>query len=367
MTTSNHTLGAARAAFAGAAVFVLTACGADDASSPGAGARGEGRASLPVRAFEVSQRDLSRNIQLASPVEPLRTVQLAARTEGIIEAVQVEAGDQVVAGQLLAQIDVSEQRAELTRAQAALREAEATFERLRRLRDRDYIDEASFVTAQSELDVARSDVELWQTRVDFGRITAPVDGYVIGRMVEPGAAIARLGTAFAIANLDELVTRIGVSELDVTEIRAGDRVPIQIDALKTAPPIDGRVRRVFPAADGASRLVTVEIELPNAYALGVRPGYLARADLRVDYKKDVLAVPAGAVGMGDPSYVMVIDQDNQLVRRAVTTGIIRGDWREIVGGVEPGDTIVSSNPLDLAEGDRVRIVDTLTDRQSASG
>jgi RND family efflux transporter MFP subunit len=344
---------------------LLAACGGEQASSPGA--RSEGRPSLPVRAFEVSRRDLSRHIQVASPVEPLRTVQLAARTDGIIESVAVEAGDRIEVGQMLAQIDVSEQRAELARAEAALREAEANFERLRRLRDRDYIDEASFVTAQSELDVARSDVELWQTRVDFGRITAPVDGYVIARMVEPGAAITRLGAAFELADLDALVARIGVSELDVSELRAGDRVPVRVDALKDAPPIDGRIRRVFPSADGASRLVTVEIELPNAYALGVRPGYLARADLQVDYKQDVLAVPAGAVGMGDPSYVMVIDQQNQLLRRAVTTGIIRGDWREILGGLEPGDTIVSSNPLDLAEGARVRIVDTLNDRQSVSG
>jgi RND family efflux transporter MFP subunit len=354
-----------RLAFVTLFAALLTGCGADEPTPTGA--RSEGRPSLPVRAFEVSRRDLSRHIQVASPVEPLRTVQLAARTEGIVDSVAVEIGDLVEAGQVLAEIDVSEQRAELTRAEAALREAEATFERLRRLRDRDYIDEASFVTAQSELDVARSDVELWQTRVSFGRIIAPADGYVIARMVEPGAAISRLGAAFELADLDALVARIGVSELDVAELRAGDRVPVRVDALRDAPPIDGRIRRVFPAADGASRLVTVEIELPQAYALGVRPGYLARAELRVDYKQGVLAVPAGAVGMGDPSYVMVIDQENQLVRRAVATGIIRGDWREIVGGLEPGDTIVSSNPLDLAEGARVRIVDTLSERPSASG
>ena len=358
MKTANAITGSIRTAGLTAAFVLLVGCGSDDPPAPGA--RGEGRPSLPVRAYEVKRRDLSRHIHVASPVEPLRTVQLAARTEGIIESVEVEAGDRVESGQILARIDVSEQRAELARAEAALREAEANFDRLRRLRDRDYIDEASFVTAQSELDVARSDVALWETRVDFGRITAPVDGYVIGRMVEPGAAITRLGTAFELADLDELVARIGVSELDVAELRPGDRVPVRVDALKNQPALEGVIRRVFPAADGSSRLVTVEIALPAAYALGVRPGFLARAELRVDYKQDVLAVPAGSVGMGDPAYVMVIDLDNQLRRRAVSTGVIRGDWREIVGGLEPGDRIVSSNPLELAEGDRVRIVDTLS-------
>jgi len=79
----------------------------------------------------------------------------------------------------------------------------------------------------------------------------------------------------------------------------------------------------------------------------------------VDYKENVLAVPAGSVGMGEQQYVMVINDDSELVRRAVSTGVIRGDWREILGGLEPGDQIVSSNPLDLAEGDLVRVVDMI--------
>lgn len=343
--------------FALVAAALVAGCG--EQGTEGGGGYERPERTLPVRSYEVQMRDLSRRIQVSAPVEPLRSIRLAARTDGILDSVLVEAGDRVEAGQLLAQIDVSEQRAELARAEAALREAEATFERLGRLRNSDYIDEASFVTAQSELDVARSDVELWRTRVSFGRIVAPVDGYIIDRMVEPGAAIGRLAAAFELANLDELVARIGVSELDVSDIEIGDEVPIRIDALDEQPPLDGTVRRIFPAADGVSRLVTVEIVLPDAYALGVRPGFLARADLLVDYKQGVLAVPAGSVGMGDPSYVMVIDESNQLVRRAVSTGIIRGDWREIVGGLEPGDRIVSSNPLELAEGDLVRVVDTL--------
>jgi len=342
---------------AGLALIALTGCGSEPESSGSSWTRE--RSSLPVRAYEVSQRDLSRRIQLSSPVETLRTIDLAARTAGIVREVFVEAGDRVEAGQLLAELDVREQRAELARAEAALSEAQTNFDRLKRLRDSDYIDEASFITARSALEIANSDVELWRTRVDFGRIVSPIDGHVIGRMVEPGAAIGSLATAFEIANLNELVVRIGVSELDVGEILVGSEVPMRIDALRDVGPLGGTVRRIFPAADGASRLLTVEISLPEAFERGVRPGFLARADLLVDYKQDVLAVPAGSVGMGEQQYVMVIDENSELVRRAVTTGVIRGDWREILGGLEPGDRIVSSNPLDLAEGDLVRIVETL--------
>jgi len=338
-------------------VVMLSACSSE--SEPTGQQNTRERSSLPVRAYEVSQRDLSRRIQLSSPVETLRTIELAARTAGIVREVFVETGDRVEAGQLLAELDVREQRAELSRSEATLREAQANFDRLKRLRDSDYIDEASFITARSTLEIAESDVELWHTRVDFGRIVSPIDGHVIGRMVEPGASIGNLAPAFEIANLNELVVRIGVSELDVGEIQVGTQVPLRFDAIRDSDPMAGTVRRIFPAADGASRLLTVEISLPGAFKRGVRPGFLARADLLVDYKQNVLAVPAGSVGMGEQQYVMVINESSELVRRAVTTGVIRGDWREILGGLEPGDQIVSSNPLDLAEGDLVRVVETV--------
>ncbi len=350
-------LGWSLVAALGFLAIVLAGCSSEDTSQTSARDRPRAESTLPVRAYVVERRTLERRVQIAASVEAMRSIQLAARTDGVVSEVAVEAGDRVKAGQLLARIDVSEQRAELARAQAALREARANFERLDSLRARDFVDAASLLTARSTLDVARSEVELWQTRLDFGRIEASIDGYVIARMIEPGAAIGRLQPAFELADLDQLVLRVGVSELDVGSIEVGSEVAVSVDALGAEAKLSGRVRRVLPAADSASRLVSVEIELPSAYARGVRPGYLARADLQVEQKRDVLAVPAGAVGMGSSQYVMVINDEDSLVRRAVTTGIVRGSWREITDGLQPGDRIVSTSPLELAEGERVRVVD----------
>jgi membrane fusion protein, multidrug efflux system len=101
----------------------------------------------------------------------------------------------------------------------------------------------------------------------------------------------------------------------------------------------------------------VEVAIPDAAAQGVRPGYLARAELLVDRRERALAVPAGAVAeLGNGHYVMVIGGDERLERRPVTPGITRGGWQEILEGLAPGDRVVATNPLDLSEGTRVRIV-----------
>jgi RND family efflux transporter MFP subunit len=351
------------AALAVALVLLLAACGGGSpAPSPGGpGGRGGGweDRQLPVRAYTVARRTLEREVLVAGTVEPLRSIALAARTEGVVERVRVEAGDRVRAGELLATIDVREQQAELARAQAALTEARTNFERLDALRDRNFVDQASVVRAKAALEVAETDVKLWQTRIDFGRIEASIDGVVIERRIEPGAAVARLAPAFELADLDQLVLRLGVSELDAAGIAAGTEVPVVIDALGDTA-VEARVRRVFPSADRTSRLVTVELALPGAYAThGVRPGYLARARFSVDRRSEVVAVPAAAVALGSEPYVMVIGAEGKLERRPVRVGVVQGDWREIVEGVSEGEQLVATSPLDLADGDAVRVVESV--------
>lgn len=334
---------------------LLVACGSQ--SEPGSGASQRER-TLPVQGYEVHPRDLSRVIQVSASVEPFRTIRLASRTEGVLTEVMVEAGDRVQAGQVLARIDVREQRAELSRSQARLDEKRANFERMEQLKERDYIDAASYEGARAELEIAGSEVELWRTRVDFGNVASTIDGTVVGRYIEPGEAISRHEPLFSIADLSSLVLRPGVSELDVGNLRMGDAVVLYIDAVSRQVPVPGVIRRIFPAAEVDSRLITVEIEIPDALAAGVRPGFLARAQLLVDSRDGVLAVPAGSVAeSSDEHFVMVVNGDDRLERRVIEPGILRGPWREVLGGLENGEVVVSANPMEMSPGERVRVVD----------
>lgn len=313
--------------------------------------------SLPVQAAEVVPRDLSRTIRVSAPVEPLRTVRLATSIEGIVSAVLVEEGDTVRSGEVVARLDVAEQRAELARAQARQEEREAHLARLDDLRRRDYVDAGTFDAARAELAIAGSEVELWQTRVGFGTLRASAGGTVIARHVEPGEAVSRHAPVVDLADLEQLVLRLGVSELDVVALRPDAPVQVAVDALAAGQQIDGQIRRIFPAAESASRLVVVEVALPDAAAQGVRPGYLARAELLVDRRERALAVPVSAVAeLEEGHYVMLIGNDDRLERRPVRIGIARGAWQEILEGLAPGDRVVATNPLDLSEGARVRIV-----------
>ncbi|MCC5854535.1 MAG: efflux RND transporter periplasmic adaptor subunit [Idiomarina sp.] len=150
--------------------------------------------------------------------------------------------------------------------------------------------------------------------------------------------------------------RPGVSERDIRHLSVGQEVPVRLDA---DPNVEwtGTIRRIFPAADANSRLIHVEVLLPpESYEQGVRPGFLARLPLLVDPRPDAVAVPAAAVGEdGDERYIYVV-RDERLHKQIITTGVTRGQWTQVEEGIAVGDIVLATNPIDMRDGTRVRIV-----------
>ncbi|MEA5444932.1 efflux RND transporter periplasmic adaptor subunit [Gammaproteobacteria bacterium AB-CW1] len=310
----------------------------------------------PIAAVEVTPRDLSRQISLSAAVEPYTRIRLASRASGLVQTVFVEEGDRVEAGALLAQLDMSEEEAELERASARREEAELEYERTASLLERGDVTEVEYQRARTELRAARSEVLLWETRLEFGRILAPRDAVISDRLIEPGEAVSAQDALFELVDMTRLVLRPGVSELDVVHLSQGQAVPVSLDAMPDNP-FEGEIRRIFPTAESGSRLIRVEVSLPEEAAdAGVRPGFLARIRLAVDRRPDALAVPASAIGEEDDKRYVYVVRDDRLHHRTVETGVTRGNWTEIQSGLEEGDIVLATNPIEMSDGQAVNIV-----------
>lgn len=354
LATLNAASRNALCAFAVALPLLLGGC--SDAGRTSSGDTRQ-RQTLPVEVAEVRPRDLTRSVQLSAPVEALRTVRLASQTEGVVTAMHVEAGDRVTAGQTVAEIDVREARAELSRAAATQRELRANLERMRQLSEQGHVNLASVELAVTALERSDAEVELWQARVDDGRVRATLDGVVTAQHVEAGEAVGRLQPVVSLADTATLVARFGVSELDVADLQPGTEVHLRIDALRGGNALTGSVRRILPATDGPARLVTVEVQLPPEADARVRIGYLARAALVVERRDNVLAVPLGAVAASDEGHhVIVLGERDLAERRTVRPGVARGEWREITEGLVEGERVVDANPNDINEGEPLRVI-----------
>ncbi len=339
--------------------LVLPACsGEEDADANGnSEATTEDEQSQPVGAVEIRPRDLSRTISVSSQVEALRTVTLASQMTGIVEEVLVEEGDVVSAGDVLARFDLTQEQAELDRAQALAEKERAAYERIKELVENEFASRAEYEEQKADLAVAESEVQLWERRLAFGTLTSPSDAVVTDRFIEPGESVSSNDETFEIANVGALVVRAGISELHVGGLSVGDEVHLRIDALP-GETFEGTIRRIFPRADTDTRRVQVELQLdPDHEAIAqVRPGFLARAELTVDRRDGVFAVPEQALLASDEDEsILYMITDDRLERRPVTVGASSGGWTEILDGVEEGSYAVASNPANFQEGQRVRI------------
>jgi RND family efflux transporter MFP subunit len=339
-----------------AAVLAAAAACSGGGSASGAPPR-DGARSIPVAVALVAPRDLSRALEVTGRVEPVRTIGVNSLLAGTVLAVHAQEGDRVRAGQLLAELDARETRAQLERAQAVLANAQAVFERNKQLNATKIITDAEFEQSRSAYDVARSDAELWRTRVAFSQITAPSAGVVTAKLVEAGSAVSPNQRVFDLADVSLLVVRVQLSELDVVHVRPGAEVDVVLDAYP-ASPVRGRVRRVFPSADAQSRLVPVEVALAGFPAgVAARPGFLARVTFQLDRRPGALVVPAGAVGVGEEGqFVYLVDGDS-LVRRPVTLGITAEGMVEVRQGLAAGERVVTSGHTNLRPGSRVRVTE----------
>ena len=347
----------APAALAGTALF-LCACSGGNAAADGSD-RDPGQRVFPIAAAVVEARDLARTVTVSGPVEPIRTIGVNSQMAGTVLRVHTEEGDRVAAGRLLAELDAREITAQLERARAVLATREAAFGRAQQLAAAQIITEAEYEEASAAYAVAKGDVDLWETRLEFARIRAPHGGIVIAKYVEAGSAVAPNQRLFDLADVSLLVVNVQLSELDVVHVQPGTAVRVLLDAYPQVP-FSGRVRRVFPSADPQSRLVPVEIALDEPPSrVDVRPGFLARATFALDTRAGVAAVPTSAVSVSEQeSFVYVIDADT-LIRRPVDIGLTSAGWIEVTTGLALGERVVASGQASLRPGARVRVTEEI--------
>lgn len=320
---------------------------------------------VPVVTQPVEKGRIARHVTVSGTVEPIRTIRVNAQLAGALRSVVAEEGTAVTAGDVMATIDDRVISARLESAEAAYEVARARFDRADQLRAERIITAAEHERDRAALAAAEAERDQLRTQLSYATITAPLTGVVTEKRVEAGDIVSVQTPLFMIADLSTMVVRVQVSELDVVELSAGDAVELVLDAFPNRA-LEGRIRRVFPAADPATRLVPVEVAITGESARIARPGFLARVTFDLAAKENVRLVPASAIvedANGSESLFVVADE--RAARRTVQTGVTSEGRVEIVDGVEPGEIVVVTGTNNLRDGAQVRVVSGPAPRRAA--
>lgn len=347
-----------------------------------------GTTSVPVTAV-VTRGTVKTTVLASGQIEAESLISVGARVSGQIETLAVSLGQDVKAGDLIAQIDSQDQQNEVLQAKAALanieaqiaakqanlKKAELTLERQARLQQQSYTSQEDLETAQADVDVYKADlaaleaqkssaevtVATAQIALDRTRITAPMDGTVVAMVVEQGQtvnAVQNAPTIVKLANLDKMVVKAEISEADVVHVKPGQDVSFTILGEPNRP-FEATVREVEPAPSEIKSSDTIStdeaiyynglLEVDNPEHL-LRIGMTTQVQIVLDRAENVLIVPAAALTKGAEGYsVKVYDPKTGAQEvRAVEVGLDDKVTAEIRSGLSEGEVVVTGTKVAAA-------------------
>ena len=320
----------------------------------------QGAKPLAVFTTHPQKREISETITLTADIQPINQAAIYAQVSGYLESIRVRRGYRVKKGEVLATIKDTTYRAQLQQATATRDYTCLNAERYKKLLAKNLVSRDSYDLAREQCDQAKAAVDYAAQQLAYTRITAPFDGYIFNRMVDPGATIPA-STAAVASNQNPLFTVvdthivkivISVPEGDVRYLKIGVPVQVMVDAFP-GQIFPGKITRMNPALDVQTRTLAVEIDMPNPKGL-LKPGMFAKSILHLRSVPDAIILPKEAVlhNNGHP-YVFRVDPGNLLRKAPVITGIEGRANVQIEKGLEVKDLVVIPGQLHMSEGETV--------------
>jgi len=350
--------------------------GASGARGPGGGRPAPSITLASTDVATVAPTTIEDGVALTGDLHPIETIDVRARIEGDLQAVYVREGEQVAAGQLLARFEASEQEssrasaeadraaanAELANAQWTLEQNQSLF-KAGAIPERDLKNsQQAVVTARARLAAAVARLRASGNQARDTRVVAPASGVVEKRLVDGGVHLARGAPMFTIVRSGTLELAAAVPARQAAVVRPGQVVHFVADARR----FDGKVARVSPTIDPATRAVTVYVQVPNP-GNTLRGGTFATGRVVARTLNNVLAVPTAALRQGQEDgkpFVYRIDGKTLQVA-PVQLGAVdeQQGIAQVTEGLQAGDKIVVGNVGTLGRGMQVTIAGT--ERQGA--
>jgi HlyD family secretion protein len=322
---------------------------------------------------------------LTGALKPKDSVDVVAKVTGRLEQIHFEVGDRVPKGALVAELEDDEiqQRvraaeasiavsaANVSQRQAELSNVNANLDRAKQLFGEGLLSPQEFEQQKTSLAMIEAQVQLAQAQrqqaeaelrelniqLEQSKIYAPMAGDVAGRFVDEGALLGPSTPILRIVNLSTLVTQGNVPERNIGKMRVGNEAEVHVDALSDQV-FRGRIARIAPVLDAATRSALIEIDIPNPNHT-LKAEMFARINLDLGSTREATLIPRDGLvyrGTQPGVYTLEGEQGDRPVFRPIETGMSREGDVEVLANLEPGVTIIGRGATMLRDGDRINIV-----------
>ncbi|HLI20388.1 MAG TPA: efflux RND transporter periplasmic adaptor subunit [Stellaceae bacterium] len=314
-----------------------------------------------VQVVTVGTSNPIRDIRLLGDARAYTSATLFAKVSGYLKSISVDKGDQVKAGEKIAEISSAETDALYDAAVADLDNKRKVAARDADLLKRGNVALQAAQTSDTAVRVAEQTVRNLATMKGYENIIAPFDGTVTARFADPGALVQSASTAqssalpiVTLSDNTKLRVTAYVEQRDVPFVHVGDAVDIA-DASDTSRTISAKVSRTAGALDPKTRTLLVEVDIDNSNGFFV-PGAFVYVTLHL-HVPTLPQVPVGALLVrGDDNYVAAVDSSGLVALRKITVADSDGANVTIAGGVKTGDRVAINVPDEVGDGTRIQSV-----------
>lgn len=329
-----------------AALVAAVACGNQGANNQSVAPA----QTVPSVEIAVAQaRDVPLENTYASTVQAEAVNNIAPQTGGRIRKINVEVGDYVVKGQILAEMD----RLQLDQLELQVQNDEIEYERLKGLYNEGGVSQSDFEAAELGYKVRRTNLENVRENTI---LRSPITGFVSARNFDAGDLFSMSAPLFTVQQVTPVKLLVGISESEYSLVKKGDQVTLTVDAIPGRT-FNGKIGRLYPTIDAATHTFKAEVTVPNTDRV-LRPGMYARVKVNFGTRRSVVVPDQCLVkqeGTGT-RFIYVLNADNTVSYLPVTIGRHMGREYEILEGLEDGQKVVLKGQSLLKDGIKVNVL-----------
>jgi membrane fusion protein (multidrug efflux system) len=309
---------------------------------------------VPVAVALVERGRIDAFYATTTSLEAEQEASVVARTQGIVEEIFVEEGDQVKAKDALAQLDTRRLALEVARTRTNIASLTRAFDRAKSLIKTKMISPELYDKAQFDFEREQATLALQLHDLEEATIRAPINGRITKRHIKIGNTLSPNASAFEIKRARIIEAVLNVPEKELPKMQVGQYARLRVDALGNRT-FEGIVERIAPEVDAQSGTFRVTVSIDNAQD-NLKPGMFARVSVRYDSNENTLLIARDAVVVQRNESTVFVVSGGKAKKQQVITGYTMEGRIEILEGLTEGDEIVITGQGGLREGSPVRVV-----------
>lgn len=309
---------------------------------------------VPVQVHVVEPESVDAKRRFAGYAHPWEAHGVGFLVAGRVTSVEVDAGDRVVEGQLLATLEPDDYKLMEKLARVQVKALQPNVKRVQELVEKEALPETQLDEIQGKYDAARTQRRQAARQVAHTTLESPCEGVVMSRETSVGQVIGAGMPAVVILDLERLKVKFGVTQTDLAAFHVGDEVPVTFPGIEGRR--TGRIHNIGFVPDPKARTYEIVVALDNP-GLQLRPGLLAHTEVVVDRAAGIF-VPLDTVRNDDADGRFVLLHDPETgtaLRRKVELGRIWGKRAQIASGLSAGDRLIVKGQMHVRDGDRVEV------------